>query len=369
MAAANVRRAPGERPGWQARFYDPQGHRRTKTFRTKADAIAWLDATRTDIRRGDWIDPTAGQVLFEDLVDHVAALRVGGRPTTKARDDRLMKTRVLPYFEGRAVGSLTRLDVHAWIVQLQTAGLAASTVRKCYQLAARVFDEALEASMIGTSPCRRIELPQEARRESVLLGADDVAALARAVPPRFRALILTAAYTGLRWGELAGLREGRVDLERRRIDVAEILIEVDGALSFGPPKTKKSRAQVSVPTPLVFVIRRHLAEHADSDRTRRLIFTSDDSTPLRRSNFRRRVWLPAIKAAGLPSSATFHALRHTCASWLIADGANPLEVAEKLRHTRVSTTLGVYGHLFEGVDQKLDSLLEARFASSALAGD
>ena len=113
----------------------------------------------------------------------------------------------------------------------------------------------------------------------------------------------------------------------------------------------------------------HLAEYADADRTRRLIFTSDDSTPLRRSNFRRRVWLPAIKAAGLPSPATFHALRHACASWLIADGANPLEVAEKLRHTRVSTTLGVYGHLFEGVDQRLDSLLEARFASSALAGD
>ena len=234
-----------------------------------------------------------------------------------------MKTRVLPYFEGRAVGSLTRLDVRAWIVQLQAAGLAASTVRKCYQLAARVFDEAVESSMIGTSPCRRIELPQEARRQSVLLGADDVAALADAVPPQYRALILTAAYTGLRWGELAGLREERLDLDRRRIDVAEILIEVDGALSFGPPKTKKSHAQVSLPTPLVFVIRRHLAEHADTDRTRRLIFTSDDSTPLRRSNFRRRVWLPAIEATGLPTSATFHALRHTCASWLIADEPTP----------------------------------------------
>lgn len=166
----------------------------------------------------------------------MAALRVGVRPTTKARDDRLMKTRVLPHFEGRPVGSLTRLDVRAWIVQLQAAGLAASTARKCYQLAARVFDEAVEGSMIATSPCRRIELPQQARRESVLLGADDVAVLARAVPPRYRALILTAAYKGLRWGELARLREGRLDLERRRIDVAEILIEVDGALSFGPPR-------------------------------------------------------------------------------------------------------------------------------------
>jgi integrase len=71
------------------------------------------------------------------------------------------------------------------------------------------------------------------------------------------------------------------------------------------------------------------------------------------------VWLPALEAAGLPSSTHFHATRHATASWLIHAGANPLEVAERLRHTRVTTTLAVYGHLFDGTDEKLDAILEA----------
>jgi len=96
-----------------------------------------------------------------------------------------------------------------------------------------------------------------------------------------------------------------------------------------------------------------------------LVFTSEEGTPLRRSNFRRRVWLPAVEAAGLPSRVTFHDLRHACASWLIHAGANPLEVAQKLRHAKVTTTLGVYGHLFPGTDERLDGLLESAFAGNA----
>src|SRR5262249_47906448 len=145
----------------------------------------------------------------------------------------------------------------------------------------------------------------------------------------------TAAYTGLRWGELAGLRVERVDFLRRRIDVAEILVEVNGTLTFGPPKTAKSRARVGFPPFLADVLAEHVRQFPDADATRRLMFTSDEGLPMRRSNFRRRVWQPALRAAELDEATHFHALRHACASWLIDAGANPLEVAERLRHTRV----------------------------------
>lgn len=88
------------------------------------------------------------------------------------------------------------------------------------------------------------------------------------------------------------------------------------------------------------------------------MFTSDDGTPMRRSNFRRRIWMPALQAAALPPGARFHDLRHACASWLIDAGANPLEVARKLRHSRVTATLATYGHLSPGTDARLDDLLE-----------
>jgi integrase len=116
-------------------------------------------------------------------------------------------------------------------------------------------------------------------------------------------------------------------------------------LNFGLPKTRTSRA----------------------DAQRGLVFTSDDGTPLRRSNFRRRVWIPAVVASGAPTGARFHDLRHACASWLIHAGANPLEVAAKLRHARVTTTIAAYGHLFPGTDDRLDALLADTYAESLAA--
>jgi integrase len=278
-----------------------------------------------------------------------------------------MRTRVLPTFATRQLASITTTDVKAWVASLESARLAPTTIRKCYQLLARVLDEAAEAGFIAASPCRRVQLPSDVRPEPVLLAPEHVSAIAESIEPRYRALVLTAAYTGLRWGELAGLRVRRVDFLRRRIDVAEVLVEVDGELSFGPPKTRTSRAQVSFPPFLADELRAHVAAFPDLDAQRGLVFTSDDGTPLRRSNFRRRVWVPAVAVAGVPAGARFHDLRHACASWLIHAGANPLEVAAKLRHARVTTTLATYGHLFPGTDDRLDALLVDTYAESLAA--
>jgi len=353
----SIRRAP--RTGrWEARFRDSAGRQHTRTFDTKADARAFVSSAETDVRRGEWIDPQLGRIGFAEWAAHVDRTRVDRRPTTRARDTTLMRTRVLPAFGHRSLASITSTDIKAWIADLTTAGLAPSTVRKCYQLVSRCLAEAAESGLIATSPCRRVTLPTDERTEPVLFMPEQVEVLSDAIKPRYRVLILLAAYTGLRWGELAGLRVPRVDFLRRRIDVAEILTEIDGCLTFSPPKTKRSRAAVSVPGFLIELLAIHIAEYPDPDRSRLLVFTSDDATPLRRSNFRQRVWAPALRDAALPSEATFHSLRHATASWLIDAGANPLEVAEKLRHQRVTTTLSVYGHLFPGIDARLDGLLE-----------
>jgi integrase len=270
-----------------------------------------------------------------------------------------MRSRVLPAFGDWPIGKVKPLDVRAWISSLEAAGLAPTTVRKAYQLLARVFDDAVEDGLLPITPCRNVRLPSEARPDPGALTPEDVEKLAGTVPERYRALLLLGAYSGLRWGELCGLRVDRVDMLRRRIDISEILVEVNGTLSFGPPKTAKSRGRIGFPPFLAELLAEHIARYPDSDRDRRLMFTSDEGTPLRRSNFRRRVWLPALERVGLPTATHFHALRHATASWLIHAGANPLEVAERLRHSRVTTTLQVYGHLFDGTDDRLDAMLEA----------
>lgn len=112
--------------------------------------------------------------------------------------------------------------------------------------------------------------------------------------------MLPAAYTGLRWGELARLTLPRVDFLRRRIEVVEILTETDGPLAFGPPKTSKARGTVSFPAFLTEELGAHVAQYSDpKPGGRALMFTSEDGTPLRWSNFARRVWKPAAVEVGL----------------------------------------------------------------------
>ena len=358
---ASIRKRPDGQ--WRARYRDPAGKERARHFDRKVDAQRWLDGVTSTVVSGAYVDPKAGRTIFEDWAKHVDSVSVARRPTTRSRDATLIRTRVLPTFGPRPLATITNTNVKAWVAKLVADGLAPTTIRKCYQLLARVMGEAVESGLIAVTPCRKVALPRAEMRDTTLLTPEQVAALADAIEPRYRALVLCAAYTGLRWGELAGLEVRRVDFLRRRIDVASVLIEVDGDLTLGaPPKTKASRSSVSVPAPIIEVLAQHVAEYPDPDRG--LMFTSENGALLRRSNFRRRVWQPALRDAGLPMGATFHDLRHACASWLIHAGANPLEVAQKLRHTRVTTTLSVYGHLFEGTDARLDGLLEDTFAGA-----
>jgi integrase len=209
------------------------------------------------------------------------------------------------------------------------------------------------------------------RHERFTLEPEHVQALADAVPGRYRALVLTAAATGLRWGELVGLRVGRLDMLRREIDVAETLVEMsNGQITFGPPKTAKSRSRVSFPAALTAALAAHLDEHGP--RTARgvldrdgMVFSAPNGGYLRRSNFRRNVWQPALAAVGLPVDVHFHDVRHFTASLLIDSGASPLEVSEKLRHARPSVTLDVYSHRFRGADERTDAMLgDALFGGS-----
>jgi integrase len=192
----------------------------------------------------------------------------------------------------------------------------------------------------------------------------EIARLADAIDQRYRALVLVAAYGGLRIGELAGLRRGRVDLLRGVVQVAEILTEVQGRVAFGLPKTRASRRRVGLPQQVVAELARHLATPGERDE---LVFTAPAGGPLRINGFRARVWRPATRAAGL-DGLRIHHLRHTAVALWIAAGASPKEVAARAGHTSVSFTLDRYGHLYPEADEALRSRLDALFADGRGTG-
>jgi hypothetical protein len=143
--------------------------------------------------------------------------------------------------------------------------------------------------------------------------------MAGTIQPRYRALVLVGAYGGLRIGELAGLRRGRVDLLHGTVQVAEIVVEVGGVLHIGPPKTRSSRRTVGLPRFVVEELAAHLAGPADLEA---FVFTAPQGGPLRVTGFRARVWRPATRAAGL-DELRIHDLRHTAVALWIAAAPTP----------------------------------------------
>jgi integrase len=310
-----------------------------------------------DKARGEFTDPHLGRTTFDDWAAEVMASRVNLAPATKVRDDAVLRRLVLPHLGDSKLVRVKPVDVQRWIGTLSAAGYAPSTIRKAYELAASVFEAAVLSDMLGKTPCRGIRLPKLEQRSMRFLSVDEVQHLADTIDLRFRVLVLTAAGTGLRWGELAGLRLENLDLLRRSLRVAETLTEVQGTLTTAPPKTASSRRTVALPGFLVDVLARHLAQHP----TDSYVFRSPNGSPLRRSHFRTRFWLPAVRGS-VGESCRFHDLRHSHAAMLIAEGVHPKVIQERLGHASIRTTLDVYGHLFEGLDEAAADVLDAAFS-------
>lgn len=138
--------------------------------------------------------------------------------------------------------------------------------------------------------------------------------------------------------------------------------DVRGKVLLKPPKTSASRRRIALPRFLCDVLSKHLARVPAGEDG--FVFQAPMGGPLRRSNFRRRVWVPAVRrSVGEPMR--FHDLRHTHVAMLIAQGEHPKTIQARLGHASVSTTLGTYGHLFEGLDEAAADRLDAAVAPSA----
>jgi integrase len=175
--------------------------------------------------------------------------------------------------------------------------------------------------------------------------------------------VLIAAYGGLRAGELFALRWENVDLEHLCVRVVEQVQHVSGHLLVSAPKTDAGRRQVPIPAFVADELAARRADESGAGSTG-LVFAAPGGGYLRDSNFRRRMWVPAVKRAGL-APLRLHDLRHTCAS--LAAGADIKVLQRMLGHSSAALTLDRYGHLMPGqaeaVAARLDQLARAARAS------
>jgi integrase len=306
-----------------ARYTDPSGRERAKSFSRKKDAERFLTGIENDKLRGTWTDPTLGRVQLADWYALWRRATVELRPNTEARDERLFRLHILPRFGSMPLVAITQYEVRTWVTHTTRQGLAASTVRRAYQLLGKVLGAAVDAGMIAQNPCRRVPLPRIERREMRFLTPAEVARLADSIRPDYRALVLLGAYGGLRIGEMAGLRRGRVDLDHGMVEIVEIVTEVSGYLHFGPPKTRAGYRRVGLPRVVVEALADQLARPGSADD---LVFVGPQGGTLRLAGFRHRIWRPATRAAGL-DGLRIHDLRHTA----VACGSRPGPILRRSR--------------------------------------
>ena len=317
------------RTSWQARWRDPTGSQHSNNFGRRIDAERFLVTIEARKLEGIYIDPQAGRIRLGDFAEQTTAGWVNRRDSTKARDESYLRSLVLPVFADMPIGAISVFDVQEWVSDLDADGYAPATIRHAYQLMGRICNDAVTAGLIARTPCRDVNLPKIQDTEKRFLSPTEIAHLADTIDPRYKALVITAAYTGCRVGELIALDVDRYHPDKRIIRIERSLAEVRGHLRFGPPKTAAARRAVSVPSWLPDVIDQHLDDHpAGSDG---LIFTAPEGGPIRRNTFRSRFWLPAV-ADSVGQPMRFHDLRHSHVALLIAQGAHPAVIASRLGH-------------------------------------
>jgi len=360
-----LRRLPSKR--WQASYVGPDTlrHNAPSTFVAKIDGEAWLAAESRMIERGTWMAPAdRGSPAVAALTfGAYAATWLAGRtlkPRTRELYGSLLARRILPTLAPVALTAITPSLVRRWYAdQGSTAPTATS---HAYGLLKAILATAVADEHLAANPCRVRGAGSSRRvhkiRPATLTELDQLVA---AMPDHYRLLILLAAWTGLRFGELTELRRGDVDIDNGVLRVRRAVAHVAGVGPVvGSPKSDAGVRDVFVPPHLGPLVREHLRSQIRGGRNGLLFPAADGTSHLAPSSLYRR-WRPARIAAGRPD-LRFHDLRHTGAVLAASTGASLSELMTRLGHSTPAAALQ-YQHTAGGRDRQIAEAL------SVLAGD
>jgi integrase len=241
--------------------------------------------------------------------------------TTTARDASIMRTHVIPQWGDCQLAKIDHLSVQTWITEL-TSRRSRSTAAECKRLISGVLRSAVRNRLIGHNPAEDVKVPVRRVRdadERIITRRQVRELLLPAVPVRYRTLVATAAFTGLRWGEVIGLCTNAVDLDAGVVQVIRTVVEVAGTSSFKQfPKSRAGRRSVPLPRWVTTMLREHINTYPPSG-PGGLLFANEAGGALRRTLFRARVWRPALVRADLLGRVRPDGDKHE-AMWTDADG-------------------------------------------------
>ncbi|MEH7445189.1 site-specific integrase [Bacillus sp. JJ1122] len=357
---------------WYYVFYlekDLQGKRKQKKkrgFKTKKEAQIALAETINSVNKGTYLEPS--NTLYKDFLEQWYSVKQSsiGIQTAKVYKQYIY-SRIIPALGNISLSKINTMQVQFFVNSLNDEGLSSATVKKAIEIVRNSLEYALDFEFINKNPATKVKLPKRNKKEMIVWNEDEVNQFFRTGKddPLFIVFFL-ALMTGMRQGEILGLRWQDIDLEKGLLRIKQTLSH-DGKTFISGAKTQSSLRTINLSYQTLNILKKTRNSIAKIKLSMGSIYQDYDlvaccqhGTPLNPANV-RRTFKKLIKLAGLPD-IRFHDLRHTHATLLLSQGVNVKVISERLGHSNIKVTLDTYSHVLptmqEEVVRKLDQLIK-----------
>lgn len=371
----------GKGDRYKARYLDPDGRERSKTFpdRCKGQAEDFLTYIESQIRTGVYVDPVAGKRKFRMQAENWLKSQSTDRATRIALESRL-NSRIYPYLGNRSLKSIKPSVIRDWLGELDESSYSQNYRTVLFTIVSSVLDSAVEDRLIESNPCKvkSIKRPISPRNNIVVWPEERFFAVREGLADRFRILATIGGGCGLRQGELLAVSPQDRDVDSNTLHIRRQLRMIDRQLVFALPKGGKVR-RVPLPATVDAAITSHLDNYPavpvtlpwnepDGEPiTVPLLATGENKRLYSGDLFNKTIWRSAFRTKGLDYRKRIdgmHALRHFYASVLLAQGVSIKELSEYLGHSDPGFTLRTYTHLVPSSFQRariaIDGILRPR---------
>lgn len=310
-----------------------------KGFTTKRDAQLFAATVEVDKSQGNYIDPSAGRATIGELGDAWLARQTHLKPSAYAVIESAWRIHVRPQWATTPIREIRRTTVADWTASLSQKR-SATIVQRSYGILTGIVKDAEADGLIPVSRIDGIPMPKKVRRQKVYLTHAEVDRLAKAC--KYPTIVYLLAYTGIRWGEMAGLRVRNINFIRKRLSLEVSASLVANRIVEGTLKSHESRT-----VPVVDFLLPMLADACDGKGRDELVFSVDGRHMKHTNASHPDGWMTvACARAGLPR-ITPHGLRHTAASLAVQSGAHVKALQRMLGHASAAMTLDRYSDLFD----------------------
>lgn len=336
----------------QYRYTDWQGKRRKSTkrgFATKREAEEWL--------RNFFITQKADfDMKFEDFWKmYCADMETRLREHTMRTKKYIVELKILPYFGNKRVNDITAADIRQWQNELIKMGYSPTYLKTINNQLSAIFNYAVRYYDLKSNPCAKAGSMGKSKAEEMdfWTGEEFRKFIDSVMNKRLSYMaFMTLYWTGMRLGELLALNPNDVNLEKRTISITKSYQRLGKKDVITPPKTPKSKRVITIPEFLAADIKDYMDSLYDLQEDDRLF-------PITKYYLEHEMQR-GIKESGV-KRIRVHDLRHSHASMLIELGFSPLEIANRLGHEKVETTLNTYAHLYPNKQTKLAERLDSEY--------